>query len=76
MTEQEVHLLLSDVKLDNDNLDYIKATGEICGKLRWDLVKIFAMPVVVKSVCDCGISHNGCICLNYNKCHNCNKPIK
>lgn len=46
MTENEIHLKLSDVKIDNDNLDYIKATGEICGKLRWDLVKLFAIPDV------------------------------
>lgn len=41
MTDNEIHLKLSDIKIDNDNLDYIKATGEICGKLRWDLVKLF-----------------------------------
>ncbi len=52
MTEQEVHLLLSDVKIDNDNLDYIKMTGEICGKLRFDLVKLFAIPVV-DGCCSC-----------------------
>lgn len=42
MTEKEVHLKLSNIPIDNDNLDYIKATGEICGKLRDDLVKVFA----------------------------------
>jgi len=47
MTEREVHLELSNIKIDNDNLDYIKMTGEICGKLRDDLVKLFAIPVVV-----------------------------
>ena len=39
MTEQEVHLKLSEIKIDNDNLDYIKANEELCGKLRWDLVE-------------------------------------
>jgi len=43
MNEREVHLKLSEVKIDNDNLDYIKMTGEICGKLRDDIVKLFAM---------------------------------
>ncbi len=73
MTEAEVHLLLSKVVIDNDNLDYIKATGEICGKLRLDLVKLFAIPVVIKSVCDvCGSDeiieapHMG---KNCNRCH-------
>jgi len=50
MTEREVHLELSNIKIDNDNLDYIKMTGEICGKLRDDLVKLFAIPVVSNSV--------------------------
>lgn len=36
--EKEIHLKLSNIKIDNDNLDYIKATGELCGKLRWELV--------------------------------------
>jgi hypothetical protein len=49
MTEREVHLELSNIKIDNDNLDYIKMTGEICGKLRDDLVKLFAIPDVSKS---------------------------
>jgi len=40
--EKQLHLILSDVKIDNDNLDYIKMTGEICGKLRWDLVELFS----------------------------------
>lgn len=44
MTEAEVNLILSNVEIDRDNLDYIKMTGEICGKLRWDLVKLFASP--------------------------------
>lgn len=42
MTEDEAHLKLSEIVIDSDNLDYIKATGEICGKLRYDLVKLFA----------------------------------
>lgn len=46
MTEKEIHLKLSEVVIDNDNLDYIKMTGEICGQLRWDLVKLFAIPDV------------------------------
>lgn len=54
MNEREVHLKLSDIKIDNDNLDYIKTTGEICGKLRDDLVKLFAIPDVNKSLkCEC-----------------------
>ena len=48
MTEAEVHIKLSEIVIDNDNLDYIKETGEICGKLRWDLVKLFAIPAVVE----------------------------
>jgi hypothetical protein len=52
MNEREVHLKLSDVKIDNDNLDYIKMTGEICGKLRDDLVKLFAIPNVRLSLPD------------------------
>lgn len=52
MNEREVHLKLSDVKIDNDNLDYIKMTGEICGKLRDDLVKLFAIPGVSSSLPD------------------------
>ena len=44
MNKREIHLKLSEVEIDNDNLDYIKMTGEICGKLRWDLVKLFAIP--------------------------------
>jgi len=59
MTEQEVHLLLSDVKIDNDNLDYIKLTGEICGKLRWDLVNLFAIPVAI-AIPSVGVSVAGC----------------
>jgi len=51
MTEREVHLELSKIKIDDDNIDYIKKTGEICGKLRDDLVKLFATPDVSKSVC-------------------------
>lgn len=42
MTENEIHSKLSEVKIDNDNLDYIKMVGEICGKLRYDLVAVFA----------------------------------
>lgn len=58
MNEREVHLKLSDIKIDNDNLDYIKMTGEICGKLRDDLVKLFAIPDVSKSLkCEC--KHSG-----------------
>lgn len=49
MTEKEVHLKLSNIKIDNDNIDYIKMTGEITGKLRDDLVKLFSLPVVVNS---------------------------
>lgn len=41
MTDKEIHLKLSNIVLDNDNLDYMKLTGEICGKLRWDLVELF-----------------------------------
>lgn len=48
MTEAEIHLKLSKIKIDNDNLDYIKMTGELCGKLRWDLVKLFATDAVTK----------------------------
>lgn len=48
--EKEVHLKLSDVEIDNDNLDYIKMTGEICGKLRDDLVKSFAIENVKSQV--------------------------
>lgn len=71
MDEKEVHLKLSDVKIDNDNLDYIKMTGEICGKLRDDLVKLFAIPDVVGSeICCCGkpsVKHY---------CKNCKGEIK
>lgn len=42
--EKEIHLKLSEIVIDNDNLDYIKAQGEICGKLRDDLVKMFSEP--------------------------------
>lgn len=35
----KIHIMLSGIKIDNDNLDYIKLTGEICGNLRWDLVE-------------------------------------
>lgn len=35
----KIHIMLSGIKIDNDNLDYIKSTGEICGNLRWDLVE-------------------------------------
>lgn len=42
MKEEYIHLKLSEVETDNDNLDYIKLTGEICGKLRRDLVKLFS----------------------------------
>lgn len=42
MKKEEVHLKLSKVVIDNENLDYIKLTSEICGKLRDDLVKLFA----------------------------------
>lgn len=52
MNDKEVHLKLSEIKIDNDNLDYIKFTGEICGKLREDLVKLFAIPAVM-SKCEC-----------------------
>ena len=52
MTERDAHLKLSEIKIDNDNLDYIKMTGEICGKLRWDLVKLFAIPDVINQVCE------------------------
>lgn len=41
-SEEEIHIKLSEVVIDNDNLDYIKVVGEICGKLRYDLVKTFA----------------------------------
>lgn len=41
MTEREASLKLSEIKLDNDNLDYMKLTGEICGKLREDLIELF-----------------------------------
>ena len=44
MTKKEAHLKLSEIKIDNDNLDYIKSTGEICGKLRDDLVKLMSIP--------------------------------
>lgn len=43
MTEEEVHLKLSEIEIDNDNLDYIKLTGGIGGKLRDDLVKLFSI---------------------------------
>ena len=35
----KIYIMLSGIKIDNDNLDYIKLTGEICGNLRWDLVE-------------------------------------
>lgn len=35
----KIHIMLSGIKIDNDNLDYIKLTGEICGNLRCDLVE-------------------------------------
>jgi len=44
MNEREVGLKLSEIKIDNDNLDYMKLVGEICGKLRDDLVKLFSTP--------------------------------
>ena len=53
MTEAEVHLKLSEIKIDNDNLDYMKLVGAISGKLRYDLVKLFCQPDVIKSVCRC-----------------------
>jgi hypothetical protein len=34
-----LHIILSKIDIDKDNLDYIKANEEICGKLRWDLVE-------------------------------------
>lgn len=49
MNEKEVHLKLSEIKIDNDNLDYIKMVGEICGKLRDDLVKLFAIPNTISN---------------------------
>jgi len=48
MTEEEIHLKLSEVEIDNDNLDYIKLTGGIGGKLRDDLVKLFSISDVVE----------------------------
>lgn len=39
ISEEDIHIALSSVKIDDDNLDYIKQIGEICGNLRWDIVK-------------------------------------
>lgn len=36
---ETLHIILSKIDIDKDNLDYIKANEEICGKLRWDLVE-------------------------------------
>lgn len=73
MNEKEIHLKLSEVKIDNDNLDYIKATGEICGQLRWDLVKIFAtsddtvqLPDTDFHCATCGTGFNDGVCPNCN----------
>lgn len=46
MTENQIHVELSNIKIDKDNLDYIKLCGEITGNLRWDLVKLFSTPSV------------------------------
>lgn len=70
MTEAEVHLLLSNVVIDNDNLDYIKATGEICGKLRWDLVKLFAITDVSGSF-PCVCPNCGKVCNSYEDAQKC-----
>jgi hypothetical protein len=50
MNEKKIHLKLSDVKLDNDNLEYMKLTGEICGKLRDDLVRLFSGPTETEAI--------------------------
>jgi hypothetical protein len=75
MTEEEIHLKLSEVVIDNDNLDYIKLTGEICGKLRWDLVKLFAIPDVSGSFTGkcgcCGKPHN----FSLKTCQECDNEL-
>jgi hypothetical protein len=40
--EKQLHLKLSEIKIDKDNLDYCKANEELCGKLRWDLVDMIS----------------------------------
>jgi hypothetical protein len=47
MKNKKTYLKLSEIKIDNDNLDYIKHTGELYGKLNWNLVKLFAITAVL-----------------------------
>jgi len=50
MTKGEIYLKLSNIKIDNNNLDSIKTTGKICGKLRDDLVDLFSGVYIQKSI--------------------------